>query len=151
MFLDILCSLNCRIWWYETKLHSTNRSANIRVCVQAKSLITHMSSLPPQSQLHAGIVPPNPNFPLHLGLKPGTFRNHQPLLLSQKYCRYNWMRTAVQMGGVPQYQWEVYCGVCLCWWLRSQAQRYKWGVYCCGTNWRCIAELSRRVVWVGGS
>ena len=38
----------------------------------------------------------------------GTFRNPQPLVFSQKYCRYNWevhcgtnrSRTAVQLGGV---------------------------------------------------
>ena len=32
-------------------------------------------------------------------------------ILSQKYCRTNGRRTAVQMEGVLQYKWEVYCWV----------------------------------------
>ena len=43
----------------------------------------------------------------------GTFWWPQPPVLSQKYCRTNGRRTAVQMGGVLQYKWEVYCWVSL--------------------------------------
>ena len=41
-------------------------------------------------------------------------------MLSQKYCRTNGRRTAVQMGVVLQYKWEVCCWVSLSSRLRSQ-------------------------------
>ena len=87
-----------------------------------------------------------------LGVRPssGTFWNPQPLLFSQKYCRYKWevywykittnrRRTAAQIG------------CCIAAFLSLQglearkAQRYKWGAYC-GTDWRCVAVLFRQVV-----
>ena len=40
--------------------------------------------------------------------------------ISQKYCRANGRRTAVQMGGVLQYKWEAYCWVSPSSRLRSQ-------------------------------
>ena len=67
--------------------------------------------------------------------------------------------TAVQMGGVLPYKWEVYCWVSLSSRLRSQegpaiqmggVLPYKWGAYC-RTNWRCTAVLSSRPVGVGVS
>ena len=68
-----------------------------------------------------------------------TIRNFpvtQPPVFSQKYCRTNGRRTAVQMGGVllgfPSSR------------LRSQ-EAY------CHTNWRCTAVLSSRPVGVGVS
>ena len=57
----------------------------------------------------------------------------------QKYCRTNGGRTAVQRGGVLQYEWEAYCGVSLSSKLRSQESTaiqvggvllYKLEVYC---------------------
>ena len=39
-------------------------------------------------------------------LKSGTFRRPQPPVLSQKYCRTNGRRTAVQMGSVLQCKWD---------------------------------------------
>ena len=50
-------------------------------------------------------------------------------ILSQKYCRTNGRRIAIQMGGVLPYKWEAYCHI----------------------NWRCIAALSPRPVGVGVS
>ena len=80
-----------------------------------------------------------------------TFRQPQHPVFFQKYCRTNGGRTAVQMGGVLQCKWEVYCWVSLSLKLRSQeVRRYKWGAYCC-TNWRCTAVLFRQVVGVGVS
>ena len=67
--------------------------------------------------------------------------------------------TAVQMGGVLPYKWEVYCSTngkrtAGCPFLRSlearKVRRYKWGAYC-RTNWRCTAVLFREVVGVGVS
>ena len=70
--------------------------------------------------------------------------------VSQKYCRTNGRRSPVQIGGVLQYKWEVYCGACLSPRIRSQkAQRYKWVAYC-STTWRCTAVLFRQAVRVGG-
>ena len=40
--------------------------------------------------------------------------------ISQKYCRTNGRCTAVQVGGILQYKWEVYCWVSLSSSLRSQ-------------------------------
>ena len=67
--------------------------------------------------------------------------------------------TAVQMGGVVPYKWEVYCsanGRCTVGFPILQGleartvQRYTWGAYC-RTNWRCIAVLFSRPVGVGVS
>ena len=59
--------------------------------------------------------------------------------------------TAVQMGGVLQYKWEVYCWFpCLQGLEARKVLRYKWGA-CCRTNWRCTAVLSSRPVAVGVS
>ena len=41
-------------------------------------------------------------------------------VLSQKYCRTSGRCTEVQMGGVLQCKWEVYCWVSLSWRLGSQ-------------------------------
>ena len=77
----------------------------------------------------------------------GTFRWPQPPVFSQKYCRTNGRRTAVQMGGVLQYKWEVYWWVSLSSRLRSQERPaiqmggvlpYKLEVYC-----RTFFETSR--------
>ena len=77
----------------------------------------------------------------------GIFRWPQPPVFSQKYCRTNGRRTAVQMGGVLQYKWEVYCWVSLSSRLRSQegpaiqmggVLPYKLEVYC-----RTFFETSR--------
>ena len=46
--------------------------------------------------------------------------NPKTLVLSQKYCHTNGRRIAVQIGGVLQYKWGVYCGISLCSRLRSQ-------------------------------
>ena len=40
-----------------------------------------------------------------------SFRWPQPPVLSQKYCSTNGRCTAVQVGGVLPYKWEVYCWV----------------------------------------
>ena len=62
-------------------------------------------------------------------------------------CHTNGRRTAVQIGGVLQYKWEVYCWVSLSSRLRSQARPaiqmggvlpYKLEVYC-----RTFYETSR--------
>ena len=80
-----------------------------------------------------------------------TFRWPQPQYFSKS--------TAVQMGGVLPYKWELYCstnGRCIAGFpfLRSlearKVQRYNWGTYC-RTNWRCTAVLFRQVVGVGVS
>ena len=57
------------------------------------------------------------------GLMSETFRWPQPPVFFQKYCRTNGGRTAVQMGGVLQYKWEVYCRVSLSSKVRSQEAR----------------------------
>ena len=47
--------------------------------------------------------------------------------------------TAIEMGGVLQYKWVVFCWVSISSSrLRSQGGKaiHKWGAYCC-TNWRC--------------
>ena len=58
----------------------------------------------------------------------------------------------VQMGGVLQYKWGVYCWVppLLQGLEARKAQQYKWEAYC-RTNWRCTAGLSARQVGVGVS
>ena len=72
-------------------------------------------------------------------LQSETFRRSQPPVFFQKYCRTNGRRTAVQMGGVLQYKWEVYSWVSLSSRLRSQESTaiqmggvlpYKLEVYC---------------------
>ena len=81
----------------------------------------------------------------------GTFRRPQPPRFSQKYCRTDGRCTAVQMGGVLQYKWEVYCWVSLSSRRRSQGgPAIQMGAYC-RTNWRCTALLSSRPVGVGVS
>ena len=69
----------------------------------------------------------------------GILRWPQPPVFSQKSCRTNGRRTAVQMGGVLQYKWEVYCWVALSSRLRRQEGTaiqmgnvlpYKLEVYC---------------------
>ena len=81
---------------------------------------------------------------------------------NQKRCgdpnpQYFSKSTAVQMGGVLPYKWEVYCSTngrrtAGFPFLRSlearKVRRYKRGAYCC-TNWRCTAVLFRQVVGVG--
>ena len=70
----------------------------------------------------------------------GTFRNHQPLVISQKHRRYNWEAycgtnrrcIAVQIGGLLRRFLSPNL-------TTNEAQRYKWGEYC-GTNWRCTAS-----------
>ena len=72
-------------------------------------------------------------------------------VLSQKYCRTNGRRTAVRMGGVLQYKWEVYCWVSPSSRLRSQeGPAIPMGGYC-RTNWRCTTVLSPGPVGVGVS
>ena len=82
----------------------------------------------------------------------GTFPNPNPLMLAQSTAGTNGRRIAVQIGGVLQYKWEVYCSVFpFVQGLEARkAQRYKWGAYC-GTNWSCTAVLVRQAVGVGGS
>ena len=81
----------------------------------------------------------------------GTFRWPQPQVFSRKYCHTNGRRTAVQMGGVLQYKWEVYCWVSLSSSLRSQeGATIQMGAYC-RVNWRCAAVLSPEPVGVGVS
>ena len=71
-----------------------------------------------------------------------TFRWPQPPVFFQKYCRTNWGRTAVLMGGVLQYKWEAYCRVSLASKLRChESTAIQMGAYC-RTNWRCTAVLS---------
>ena len=86
---------------------------------------------------------------LFLGEMSGTSWNPQPLVVSQKYCRYkleaylgrNRRRTAAQ-------NWRCIAAIPLFQSLEaSKARRYKWWAYC-GTNWRCIAVLLRQVVQV---
>ena len=104
--------------------------------------------------------------------KSETFRWPQPPLLFRKCCRTNGGRTAIQMGGVPQYKWEAHCGVSLSSKLRSQESTailmggvlpYKLRVYCCtfqtscrGWGFRNIAQKRVRPTkdeerWLGRS
>ena len=83
-------------------------------------------------------------------------------VLSQKYCRTNGRRTAVQMGGALQYKWEVYCWASLSSKLRSQEGTaiqmggvlpYKLEVYCStfsetSTGWVSQTLLIRNWQWV---
>ena len=71
----------------------------------------------------------------------GSFRNPQPLVFSQKYCRYAWEAYCGTIGGVLQYRLEVYCGVSLSSKLRSQQGTALQMGGVVGTNWRCIAVL----------
>ena len=62
-----------------------------------------------------------------------------------KAFSYTWKAyTAVQMGGVLQYNWKACCGVSLTSRLRSQE-----GTTHCCTNWRCTAVLSDKLCGLG--
>ena len=67
----------------------------------------------------------------------GAFRWPQPPVLSQG--------TAVQMGGVLPYKWEVYCWVSLS--LSSRLRSQMQVGTPCSTNWRCTEALSPRTAF----
>ena len=66
----------------------------------------------------------------------------QPPVVSQKYCRTNERRTAVQMGGVLQYCWVS---------LASRLRSQEGPAIQMGVDWRCTAVLSPGPVGVGVS
>ena len=80
----------------------------------------------------------------------GTFWNPHPWYFVKSITGTNGRRTAVQMGGVLQYNLEVYCCVSLSSRLRrQQGTALAMGGAYGGTNWRCTAR--RQVVRVGCS